>query len=131
MNNVTLIGRLTRDLELRYTPGGMAVINNSLAVDRGMSRDKKAQAEDRGEQTADFIDITVWGKTAEILNQYSKKGDRIGITGRLQTSNYKNSNGDRVFKTEVHVHNLDLLESGNRKQKQKDLWGEYDGEVPF
>ena len=94
INQVTLVGRLTRDPELRYTPEGKAVSNVILAVSRNYRNQK-------GELDADFVQCTLWRKTAENTVQYCRKGSMIGITGRIQTRNYDNQEGRKVYVTEV------------------------------
>lgn len=94
INQVTLVGRLTRDPELRYTPEGKAVSNVTLAVNRNYRNQK-------GELDADFVQCTLWRKTAENTVQYCRKGSMIGITGRIQTRNYDNQEGRKVYVTEV------------------------------
>lgn len=104
MNNVNLIGRLTRNLELRHTQNDKSVATFTLAVNRTY---KNAQ----GEYEADFISCVVWGKSAENLEKWAKKGNLIGLTGSLQTRNYENNQGQKVYVTEVLVRNFQLLES--------------------
>lgn len=104
INSVVLVGRLVRDPELKYTPAGDAVASFSLAVNRNF---KNAQ----GEREADFINIVIWRKQAENLAKWAKKGALIGITGRIQTRNYENQQGQRVYVTEVVADNFQLLES--------------------
>lgn len=104
MNVVTLIGRLTRDVELRYTPNGNAVGRFSLAVNRRVPNQN-------GERTADFINCVVWNKPAETLAQYTKKGSLIGIQGRIQTGSYDNQQGQKVYTTDIVVENFDFLET--------------------
>ena len=90
MNNVVLIGRLTRDPELRYIPvTGTAVARFSIAVDKGLSREKKQEMESKNQPTADFINIVVWGKTAENCANYLVKGRLVGVQGRIQTGSYE------------------------------------------
>ncbi|NEZ47794.1 single-stranded DNA-binding protein [Clostridium niameyense] len=104
MNKIVLIGRLTKDPELRFTPGnGTAVANFTLAVNRRFKTD--------GQQEADFIPIVVWGKQAESTANYMKKGSQIGITGRIQTRNYENKEGNRVYTTEVVAEEVQFLDS--------------------
>ena len=103
MNKVMLIGRITHDLDLRYTPSGTAVLQFNIAINR--SKDEN------GEQKADFPTIVVWGKQAENLNRYQKKGSQIGIVGRIQTRNYDNNEGKKVYVTEVIAENVEFLES--------------------
>lgn len=104
MNVVTLIGRLTRDVELRYTPNGNAVGRFSLAVNRRVPNQN-------GERTADFINCVVWNKPAETLAQYTKKGSLIGVQGRIQTGSYDNQQGQKVYTTDIVVENFDFLET--------------------
>ena len=99
MNSVILIGRLTRDPELVYTPGSQtAVTHFSIAVDR---RDK--------EKTADFIRITVFGKQAENCDRYLHKGKQVAVNGRIQTGSYKNREGQTVYTTDVIANNVEFL----------------------
>ena len=104
INNVVLVGRLTKDLELRYTANGQATANFTLAVNRSY---KNAN----GQYDADFINVVIWRKPAETLAQYAKKGTLLGVTGRIQTRNYENQQGQRVYVTEVVCENFQLLES--------------------
>jgi len=102
MNNVILIGRITRDPELRYTPKtGIAVASFTLAVDREVSREKKQELEEKGEQTADFINIIVFGKSAENCAMYLQKGRLAAVNGRLQSRSYEAKDGTRRYITEV------------------------------
>lgn len=104
INNVTLVGRLTRDPELRYTPQNQAVTIFSLAVNRQFKNVN-------GDREADFINCVIWRQQAENLANWAKKGALIGITGRIQTRNYENQQGQRVYVTEVVADNFQLLES--------------------
>ncbi len=104
INNVTLVGRLTRDPELRYTPQNQAVTTFSLAVNRQF---KNAN----GDREADFINCVIWRQQAENLTNWAKKGALIGITGRIQTRNYENQQGQRVYVTEVVADSFQMLES--------------------
>ena len=110
INNVTLVGRLTKDVELRYTPSNVAVGTFTLAVNRAFKKDD-------GEREADFINCVIWRKGAETLAKYAKKGSQIGITGRIQTRNYENQQGQRVYVTEVVAENFQLLESRNQQSQ--------------
>lgn len=104
INRVVLVGRLTRDVELRYTQGGAAVGSFTIAVNRQFTNQQ-------GEREADFINAVIWRKSAENLANFTHKGSLIGIEGRLQTRNYENQQGTRVYVTEVVVDNFSLLES--------------------
>ncbi|TPR17649.1 single-stranded DNA-binding protein [Apilactobacillus timberlakei] len=103
INRTTLTGRLTRDVDLRYTPNGAAVGNFTLAVDRRFTNQN-------GEREADFINCVIWRKSAENFANFTHKGALVGIDGRLQTRNYENQQGQRVYVTEVVVENFALLE---------------------
>ena len=118
MNTVVLIGRLTRDPELRYIPNsGTAVSTFTLAVDKNLSRDKKQEAESKNQPTADFIRIVVWGKQAENCANYLAKGRLIAVNGRIQTSTYDDKEGKRVYVTDVVANNVEFLEWGDGANK--------------
>lgn len=102
MNRVCLIGRITKDVELRYTPNQKAVVSFVLAV----ARDK---------DTTDFIGCVVWNKQAENLEKYCGKGDLIGIDGSLRTRNYDNAQGQKVYVTEVLCNSIQYLNNRNRE----------------
>ena len=104
INNITLVGRLTKDSDLRYTSDGTATATFSLAVNRPF---KSAN----GEREADFINCVIWRKNAENFANVTRKGSLVGITGRIQTRNYENKEGQRVYVTEVVAENFALLES--------------------
>lgn len=111
INNVTLVGRMTRDAELRYTPSNQAVATFTLAVNRNF----KSQ---NGEREADFINCVIWRQQAENLANWAKKGALIGITGRIQTRSYENQQGQRVYITEVIVDTFQLLEKRESGHQQ-------------
>jgi single-strand DNA-binding protein len=104
LNRVILIGRLTRDPELRYTPSGVAVTQFSLAVDRPFTNQQ-------GEKEADFINIVTWRQLAETCANYLRKGRLTAVEGRMQTRNYENNEGKKVYVTEVVADNVRFLES--------------------
>jgi len=108
LNRVILIGRLTKDPELRYTPAGVAVTQFTLAVDRGFSSNKE-------EREADFIPIVTWRQLAETCANYLRKGRLAAVEGRIQVRNYENNEGRRVYVTEVIADNVRFLESANRE----------------
>lgn len=116
MNNVVLIGRLTRDPELRYIPSGTAVCNFTLAVDKNLARDKKQEMEAKNQPTADFIRIIVWGRVAENCAKFLVKGRLVGVQGRIQTGSYDDKDGKRVYTTEVVAQNVEFLEWGDTKR---------------
>lgn len=109
INNVVLVGRMTRDAELRYTGNNTAVATFTLAVNRNFKNQN-------GEREADFINCVMWRQQAENLANWAKKGTLIGVTGRIQTRNYENQQGQRVYVTEVVADNFQMLES--RKDQQ-------------
>lgn len=115
MNNVVLIGRLTRDPELRYLQnGGQAICNFTLAIDRGLSKDKKQEVLAKGGQVADFINIVVWGKTAESCANFLAKGRLVGVQGRLQSGSYEAKDGTKRYTTDVVASNVEFLEWGDK-----------------
>lgn len=103
MNSAQLVGRLTRDPEVRYSDGGSTVTRFTLAVDRRFKKD--------GGDDADFINCVAFGKTAEFLEKWFRKGQRLGLTGRIQTGSYVNQEGTKVYTTEVVVENVEFVES--------------------
>ncbi|WBW50237.1 single-stranded DNA-binding protein [Peptoniphilus equinus] len=113
MNNVSLMGRLTRDPELRYTPNGAAVCRFNVAVDRRLSKERRQDAERNNQPTADFISCTAWNKTAELIANYFHKGDRIALTGRIQTGRYEDKDGKTVYTTDVIAETIDFVETAN------------------
>lgn len=104
LNNISLVGRLTKDVELRYTPSNVAVATFTLAVNRTFKNEN-------GDREADFINCVMWRQQAENLANWAKKGALIGITGRIQTRSYDNQQGQRVYVTEVVAETFQLLES--------------------
>ncbi|WP_251554422.1 single-stranded DNA-binding protein [Neobacillus muris] len=106
MNRVVLVGRLTKDPELRYTPSGVAVATFSLAVNRPFSNQQ-------GERETDFINCVVWRKPAENVANFLKKGSLAGVDGRIQTRNYEAQDGRRVYVTEVLAESVQFLEPKN------------------
>ena len=115
MNSICLVGRLTKDVELRYTPSNVAVATFTLAVNRTFKNEN-------GDREADFINCVMWRQQAENLANWAKKGALIGITGRIQTRSYDNQQGQRVYVTEVVAETFQLLESkgqGNQQGQQR------------
>lgn len=106
INNTVLVGRLTKDVDLRYTPSNVAVATFTLAVNRTFKNEN-------GEREADFINCVMWRQQAENLASWAKKGALIGVTGRIQTRSYDNQQGQRVYVTEVVAEQFQLLESCN------------------
>ena len=114
MNKVILMGRLTRDPEIRYSQGNdqMAIARYTLAVDRRFNRN--------GDQTADFINCVVFGKSAEFTERYFRQGMRVVVCGRIQTGSYTNKDGQRVYTTDVVAENVEFAESKNASAGNND-----------
>lgn len=113
INRTVLVGRLTKDVELKYTQSGQAVASFTLAVNRQFTN---AQ----GEREADFIQCVIWRKAAENFSKFTHKGSLVGIDGRIQTRSYDNQQGQRVYVTEVVVDNFALLDSKGGSQAKVD-----------
>ena len=103
MNSVQLIGRLTRDPEIRYTDGGASIARFGLAVDRRFKQENGADA--------DFINIVAFGKTAEFIEKYFHKGMKIALNGRIQTGSYTDKDGKKVYTTDIVAENVEFCES--------------------
>ena len=116
INRTILVGRLTRDPELRYTNGGAAVATFTIAVNRQFTNQN-------GEREADFISCVIWRKAAENFANFTHKGSLVGIDGRIQTRNYENQQGVRVYVTEVVVENFSLLESRAESERHQSANG--------
>ncbi len=128
INNVVLVGRLTRDAELRYTPQNQAVATFNLAVNRNFKNQS-------GEREADFINVVIWRQQAENLANWTKKGSLIGITGRIQTRSYENQQGQRVYVTEVVADSFQILEKRDNSANQSSMDSQMppfsDDDLPF
>lgn len=127
MNNVSLVGRLTKDPELKITQSGLSVCRFTVAVDRPYSKDQ-----------TDFINCIAWKKTAEFITNYFSKGQRIALTGSIQTGSYTDRDGKTVYTTDINVNNVEFCES----KKQSDSSGSnhnnvetddmpFDDDLPF
>ncbi len=128
MNQVVLIGRLTKDPELRYTPGNnTAVARFSIAVDRPYAKEK----------TTDFFNIVVWGKAAENCDRYTSKGKLVGINGSIQNNNYEDKNGVKRYTNEIVASRVEFLEWNNRDSRADvdgstdDFQSVEDDDLPF
>ena len=114
MNNVVLIGRLARDPELRFIPStGMGVAKFPLAVDRELSKDKKAEAVAKGQSTADFIQVTVFGKLAENCANFLAKGRECAVIGRIQTGSYVTQDGVKKYSFDVIANRVEFIGGKN------------------
>ena len=126
MNKAVLIGRLTKDPEVKQTQSGIDVASFTLAVDRTFSKEKEA----------DFINIVAWRKTAELCGKYLSKGSLVGISGRIQTRNYENKDKVKVYVTEIVADEVQFLDSRKKKEDLLDGFTEFDEgfenlDVPF
>lgn len=145
-NIVVLTGRLVADANLKYLQGGnnTAVARFTLAVDKNLSKDKKQEMEAKGQPTADFINCQAWGKMAESLVNYSGKGLRVLVNGRIQTGSYE-KDGQRIYTTEVTANNIEYIDwknsnfqNGNNSNANDELYYSSDfdptedrGRIPF
>lgn len=114
INSVVLVGRLTKDVELRKTQSGLSVASFTIACDRRLSQEQK----NNNEQSADFINCVAWRGSADFLGKYAHKGDTVGVEGKIQTRNY-DRDGQRVYVTEVLANSVNLLHSKQTAQPQE------------
>lgn len=127
MNEVILCGRFTREMELRYTQDGKAVLSNSIAVDKFVN----------GERKADFINVVFFGKSAENIHKFCKKGNRILVRGSINTGSYTNKDNVKVYTFDVIVSSFDFIESAQKSEESTNEEGfmnvpnNIDDEIPF
>jgi len=132
MNNVNLIGRLTRDPDLRYNKEGLAVANFTLAVDKMLSKEKEQEVKKRGGSAADFIRIVAWGRQAESCANYLVKGRLVAIQGRIQTGHYQDKDGKTIYTTDVVAQQVQFLEWGDKQDDiPDDLHPVKNEDIPF
>lgn len=117
INSANITGRLTRDVDMKYTSGGVAIANFTLAVDRSF---RSAS----GERETDFINCVAFRKTAETMANHLRKGSLIGVTGRIQTRNYENNAGQKVYVTEIVAENFAFLESKKEQQSNRNTYSD-------
>ena len=121
MNSVVLIGRLARDPELKFVPSsGMAVTKMSLAVDKDLYGDKKQQAISQGKPTADFINITVFGKMAESCANFLQKGSKCAVHGRISTNSWTTDSGEKRYSTDIIADKVEFLDNKKEGQAKPD-----------
>ena len=136
MNLTVLIGRLIQDPELRFLPGnGTAVATFTLAVDKGLSKDKKAEFQKNGKPTADFIRIKTWGKQAENCANYLAKGKKVSVQGSIETGSYE-KDGRKVYTTDINAQKVTFLDSISNNPQQANTENENvepidDSDIPF
>lgn len=124
LNRVVLVGRLTKDIELRYTSSNVAVAQFTIAVNRTFSNQS-------GEREADFVNCVAWRNQAENMSKYVKKGALIGVDGRIQTRSYDDATGKRVYVTEVVADSVQFLEpKGSQRAQTQSVANEFDTVVP-
>lgn len=130
INNVVLVGRMTKDPELRRTQSAKAVTSFTLAVDKGFTQ--------QDGQSADFINCVVWNKSAESVEKYTSKGSLVGIEGRLNTRSYENNQGNKVYVTEVICNNVTFLDSKKKEEndgfvpmESADLYKDFEEDIQF
>lgn len=112
LNNITIVGRITRDPELRKTGSDKSVVSFTVAVNRRFNRDE-----------SDFINVVAWNQTADFLAKYGDKGALVGVEGRLQTRNYEDKDGKMIYVTEVVADNVQLLESKAKAEERRSQGG--------
>lgn len=120
MNRANLIGRLTKDIDLRYTTSQMAIARFTLAINRKLTKEKRQEAEANNQPTADFINCIAFGKTAETLSNYVGKGNQLAIEGHIQTGSYENKEGRTIYTTDVIVDGFTFIDSRQDTQKSTD-----------
>lgn len=140
MNIVAMVGRLTKDVECRATSTGNVMGRFTVAVDRGLSKQQRQEAEAKGQPTADFINCVAFGKTAELITNYFGKGGQIGIQGKIQTGSYQAKDGTKRYTTDVIVDRFHFVgDSGtpgtqsqgfNQDIGMNDFMGENE-DIPF
>ncbi len=132
MNSVNMIGRMTADPELIYTAEGLARVKFSIAIDRPISQDKKKELESEGKQTADFPQVTVWGKRAEIVAKHFKKGNKIGISGSVRTGSYEKDDGKKVYTTDIRANQINFISPVSKNNvSEADVINDEIENVPF
>lgn len=109
MNKSILIGRIVKDLDLKYTQSGNANVSFILAVDKGLSKQKKDELKNQGRPTANFPRIVVWGQMAENLARYCGKGSQIAVVGRIETGSYEDKDGKTIYTTDIIAEAVEFL----------------------
>lgn len=125
MNSVILMGRLTKEPELRYLSAGHPVANFTLAVDRQLSKEQKAEYESKNIPTVDFIQCQAWGKNAENVGKYTSKGKRVLISGRIQSGSYVGQDGLRKYFTNISALSIEFIDWNEIRSKEKEEEEEY------
>lgn len=139
MNNVNLIGRLTNAVDFRYSQAQNPYCFFTIAVDRGLSKEKREELQAMNKQTADFIRIVVYGVMAENCKKYLKKGKNVAIQGRIQTGSYIGDDGQRKYTFNIEAERVQFIDWGDNKEKEADPFDDWDlgiseardEEIPF
>lgn len=133
MNIVTISGRLVKDPEFASTSSQLPVAKFTLAIDRKMSKEKRKEAEQKGQSTADFIRVVVFKKKAELCNQFLRKGLRAIVKGELRTGSYKTQTGETRYTVEVYASDVEFIDFANKSQSSNVDYVEDDfgGDIPF
>lgn len=135
MNNFVGVGRSATDVELRYTQGGLAIASFTIALDRGMSKAKKEEAISQGKQTADFLKVVVFDKTAEFVGNYLKKGKQVAVSGKMQNNNYEDKDGKKIYGINIVANQIEVLEFADKElsgdSEAKDFHPTDTSEIPF
>lgn len=119
MNKCCIVGRVTRDLELRHTQSGITNVSFSLAVDKNLSRQKREEFEAQSRPTADFPRVVVWGQMAENLARYCGKGSQIAVVGRIETGSYEDKEtGKTIYTTDIVAENVEFLSKSTRDERK-------------
>lgn len=119
MNKVMLVGRVTRDLVLKYTKAGTAVTNFNVAVDKSMSKEDREKAEAEGKPTADFVGCIAWGKLAENASNFMGKGSQCAVLGRVQTGSYQyKETGKLIYTTDIVCEQIEFITDPNREARE-------------
>lgn len=139
MNNVNLIGRLTNAVDFRYSQAQNPYCFFTIAVDRGLSKEKREELQAMNKQTADFIRIVVYGTMAENCKKFLKKGRNVAVQGRIQTGSYTAEDGQRKYTFNIEVERVQFIDWGDNKEKEADPFDDWDlgiseardEEIPF
>ena len=132
MNSVQLLGRLTKDPEMRINNSSKtAMVRFSIAVDKQLSREQKKEFEANNKPTADFINCVAWGGTAEAIAKYTAKGNRIMVQGRIQTGSYQADDGSKRYTTDIVVVNVDFIDWKDNQESNADYTPVNDYRIPF
>lgn len=139
MNLAVISGRLTRAVDFRYTPSGQGVARFTVAVDKGLSKQKKQEFEAQGKATADFINCVAWGKQAEFANNYLFKGGQVMVQGSITTGGYTAKEGHTVYTTDINCYKIEPIDWKSKEQDEGtfdfeadfDTGSDNDGRIPF